>query len=156
MSGARTVGMCLFGLSLVSSAWAGESPCTPAANEPERASICIYNVGKKPTFATLKVVVNGEVQGKLAKKQPWMLVSVGPGVHVVGIDIGNAPQARQKINAVAGQVTYLRYVFSFENNTGFFDITTQSATQLHEVSASDARGELDQFTSPRASKRNRT
>jgi hypothetical protein len=140
----------------MSTAWAGDAPCSSAKIEPERAAICVYNIGKKPAFATLKVMVNGVVQGKLAKRQPWMLVSVGPGVQVVGIDIGNAPQARRKVDAVAGQVSYVRYVASFTTRAGFFDTMYESETQLLEVSASDARGDLDQFTSSRESKRKRT
>jgi hypothetical protein len=124
--------------------------------EPERASICIYNIGKKPAFSALRVVVNGEVQGTLAKRQPWLLVNVEPGVHVVGIDLGNAPQVRRKVDAISGEVTYLRYVFSLQTRTGFFDTTSESETQLHEVSANDALSDLDQFTSSRRSNRNKT
>jgi hypothetical protein len=156
MSTAKAVVACLFGLAVVSSTWAGGSPCAPAAADPEQAGICVYNVGKKNGFGALKVVVNGEVQGKLARKQPWILVSVKPGAHVVGIDIGDYPQARRKVETVAGQVTYLRYQYSFDSQAGFFDRTSQWQTQLQEVSASDALGDLDQFAGSRTSKPKKT
>lgn len=156
MSKPMVAGVGILGLMLTSSTWASDAPCTPPAPTPESASICVYNVGKKPAFSTLRVVVNGTVEGKLARKQPWLLVNVRPGATVVGIDIGNTPQVRRRVEALAGQVTYLRYVFTTSIKTGFFDTTSEAQALLQEVTASDALADLDRLSGTRHSKRGRT
>lgn len=156
MSKIIAAGVCSLSLLLTSSTWAGDAPCTPTAATAETASICIYNVGKKPAFASVRAVVNGTVHGKLVNRRPWVLVNVRPGVNVVGIDMGNSPHARRKVEAVAGQVTYVRYASTISTKVGFFDTSTDVQALLQEVTASDALGDFDQLLNKRSSKRSRT
>ena len=143
-------------LLLASSTWASDAPCTPADATTESANICIYNVGKKPAFVSLNVVVNGAVQGKLVNKRPWLLVSVRPGTNLVGIDFGSAPHVRRKVETVAGQVTYLRYVSTTSMKAGFFDMTTEAQSLLQEVTASDALADFNQLPGKRGARRSRS
>ncbi|MBM0107381.1 hypothetical protein JM946_21795 [Steroidobacter sp. S1-65] len=156
MSKLIAAGVSILGLLLASSARASDAPCTPPVASAESASVCVYNAGKMPAFGGFKVVVNGTVAGKLVKKQPWVLVNVRPGANVVGIDIGNAPHVRQKVETVAGQVTYLRYVSSTSIRVGFFDTSSEAQALLQEVTASDALADFDQLRGKRHSKRSRT
>ncbi|HEY5755859.1 MAG TPA: hypothetical protein VIU34_08545 [Steroidobacter sp.] len=156
MSKIIAAGVCSLSLLLTSSTWASDAPCTPTAATTETASICIYSVGKKPAFTSLKAVVNGTAHGKLVNKRPWVLVNVRPGVNVVGIDMGNSPHARRKVEAVAGQVTYVRYVSTISTKVGFFDTSVDVQALLQEVTASDALGDFDQLLNKRSSKRSRT
>ncbi|WP_116807935.1 hypothetical protein [Steroidobacter cummioxidans] len=149
-------GVCSVSLLLTSSMWANDAPCAPTEASAESASICVYNVGKKPAFSTLKVVVNGAMQGKLVNKRPWVMVNVRPGINLVGIDIGNAPHARRRVEALAGQVTYLRYASTATAKAGFFDVTREAQTLLEEVTAADALTDFDQLPGKPRSKRGRT
>jgi AraC-like DNA-binding protein len=156
MSKIIATGICSLSLLLASSTWASDAPCTPTGATAEIASICIYNVGKKPAFASLKAVVNGTVHGKLVNKRPWVLVNVRPGITVVGIDMGNTPHARRRVETVAGHVTYVRYVSTISTKVGFFDTSSETQALLQEVTASDALGDFDRLLNKRSAKRSRT
>lgn len=142
-------------LLLLSNAQGNEQPCSPASLAPGLAGICVYDLGKKPLFVSVRVVLDGEVQGKLAKQQPWLWVNAKPGAHVVGIDLGKSAQARRKIQAAAGDIKYLRYQQVREHVTGFFDVSTAVQSDLREVSASDAASELEQLAASVSKKQRR-
>jgi hypothetical protein len=109
----------------------------------------VYDVGKKPLFTSVRVVLNGEVRGKLARQQPWLWVDAAPGAHIVGIDVGRTPQARRKIQTAAGEINYLRYERVVQIETGFFDTNTDVQADLREVSRSDAASDLSRLTTAR-------
>jgi hypothetical protein len=141
----RTIALSLL-LLLIANAQGDEQPCSATSLVEGRAGICVYDVGKKPLFTSVRVVLNGEVRGKLARQQPWLWVDAAPGVHVVGIDVGRTPQARRKVQAAAGEINYLRYERVIQVETGFFDTSTAVQADLREVSETDAASDLSQLT----------
>lgn len=141
----RTIALALLPL-LIANAQGGQQPCSATSLVEGRAGICVYDVGKRQMFASVRVVLNGEVRGKLARQQRWLWVDAAPGMHVVGIDVGKTPQARRKIQATAGQISYLRYERVVQIETGFFDTSADVQADLREVSESDAASDLGQLT----------
>jgi hypothetical protein len=99
-----------------------------------------------PLFTAPRVVLDGEVRGKLLRQQPWLWVEASPGAHIVGIDLGKTPQARQRVQTAAGEIRYLRYErVTTQKLAGFLDSTMSTQANLQEVSASDAASDLDRL-----------
>ena len=144
----------LFLLLLLANAQGNEQPCSSTLLTQGRAGICVYDVGRKPLFVSIRVVLDGEVRGKLAKQQPWLWVDADPGAHVIGVDLGKSPQARRKVQAAAGEIKYLRYERVIQTTIGFLDTTSAAQADLLEVAAADAAGDLDRLAAP-LSKRSR-
>jgi hypothetical protein len=132
-------------LLLASATPAKEQPCAAVALSPGRSGICVYSMTNPPAFGTMRVMLDSEPQGKLTRRQPWILIDAETGPHIVGIDLGSRPQARQKTMIDAGRVVYLRHESVRQTQVGFFDASTSMRTQLQEVSDVDAAGDLQQL-----------
>jgi hypothetical protein len=130
------------GFAISASARAGHSPCDNQGIVPDHGAICVYMIGGKALFTSIHVDLDGDRLSKLTTREPWVLIDVGSGMHVVGIDANSTAIARLKVQVAAGELKYVRYNRVFESHVGFLDTTSRLMTSLTEVTAAEGSSEL--------------